>query len=110
MKEISVKRSADKLSKEAMAAGAPAPKDSYPSFNVYDNAPDDLMKIPMGKEVMAKIRKSSEDTHKGDKSRNSCGFEVLSIMVKDEDKIRKILEDTNLPKDKHAAVIEKYKG
>jgi len=110
MKEISVKKPAEKLSKEATIAGVPAPKDSYPSFSIYDNAPDELMKISMGKEVMAKIRKSSEDTHKGDKSRNTCGFEVLSIMIKDEEKMKEVLKDINLPEDRYASVMEKYKG
>ena len=108
MKEISLKKPAEKISKESMAM--PAPKDSYPSFNVYDYASEDLMKIPMGKEVMAKVRKSSEDTHKGDKSRNSCGFEIISILLKDEDSFKKVMEDTNLPKDRQASALNKYKG
>ena len=108
MKEISLKKPAEKISKETMAM--PAPKDSYPTFNCYDNAPDDLMKIPMGKEVMARIRKSSEDTHKGDKSRNSCGFEVISIMLKDEDKMKEALDDVKMPKKEHEEVLAKYRG
>lgn len=108
MKEISLKKPAEKVNKENMAM--PAPKDSYPSFSIYDYASDDLMKISMGKEVMARIRKSSEDTHKGDKSRNSCGFEVLSVMVKDEEMMKKIMEDTKLPESMHEAAMGKYKG
>ena len=108
MKEISLKKPAEKMSKESMAI--PALKDSYPSFNCYDNAPDDLMSIPMGKEVMAKVRKCSEDTHKGDKSRKSCGFEVISIMIKDEDMMKKVMEDVKLPKEHQEAVMNKYKG
>jgi hypothetical protein len=108
MKEISLKKPVEKMTKETMAM--PVPKDSYPTFSCYDNAPDELMKIPMGKEVMAKIRKSSEDTHKGDKSRNSCGFEVISIMIKDDEKMKEVLKDVNMPEDKHASIMEKYKG
>ena len=107
MKEISVKKPAEKVTKESMAM--PAPKDSYPSFNLYDNAPNELMKLPMGKEVMARIRKSSEETRKGDKTHQSCGFEVLAILIKDEDLIKKAMKDTGLPEDKHFSVMEKYK-
>ena len=108
MKEISLKKPGEKLTKENI--GTPTLKDSYPSFSVYDYASDELMKIPMGKEVMAKIRKSSEDTHKGDKSRNSCGFEVLSIMIKDEEKMKQALKDVNMPEEMHESTMEKYKG
>lgn len=107
MKEISLKKPAEKKIGGELAQ---SPKDSYPSFNVYDYAPDDLMNIPMGKEVMAKIRKSSEDTHKGDTSRKSCGFEVISIVVKDEAPIKKLMEETKLPEKNRPAVEKKYKG
>ncbi len=83
MKEISLKKPAEK-NKGTMAIESPA-KDSYPSFSIYDNAPEELMKIPVGKELIAKVIKNSEDIHKGDKTRNSCGFEVISVMINDSD-------------------------
>ncbi len=86
MKEISLKKPAEKPSKETLA---PMPKESYPSFNIYDKAPEELMKLEMGTELTAKIKMSSKETHEGSNTRESVGFDVLSVMI-DEKPLKKI--------------------
>jgi len=81
MKEISLKRPVEKTGKpEAIAS----PRDSYPSFSIYDKAPEELMKCEMGHEMTAKIRLTSKDMHEGPNSRKSVGFDVISVMMNDK--------------------------
>lgn len=82
MKEISLKRPAEKTSKGEMAM--PAPRDSYPSFMIHDKAPEELMKCDMGCELMAKIKLTSKDMHEGENARKSIGFDVMSVMMDDK--------------------------
>jgi hypothetical protein len=105
VKEISLKKV---VKKQETGVSLDKPRDSYPTFSIYEEAPEDIMKIPMGAEVTARIRKCSEDIHKGDNSRNSCGFEVLTVMVKDEEKIKKVMDDTGMPSGNRDNVITKY--
>jgi hypothetical protein len=81
MKEISLKRPAEKASKEV---SAPSPRDNYPSFSIYDKAPEELMKCDMGCEMTAKIKLTSKDMHEGPNSRKSVGFDVISVMMNDK--------------------------
>jgi len=78
MKEISLKKPVEKLEKSSIAE---SPRESYPSFTIYDKAPEELMKFEMGQEFTAKIKMSSKETHEGSKTRQSIGFDVLSVMV-----------------------------
>ena len=81
MKEISLKRPVEKNTKEMAIS---APKDNYPSFSVYEKAPEELMKCDMGCELTAKIKLTSKDNHEGQNSRKSVGFDVLSITINDK--------------------------
>lgn len=108
MKEISLKKVIKKGEDEL--GPAKVAKDIYPSFNIYEDAPEELMKLPMGKEVMAKIKLSSKETHEGSNTRKSIGFDILSVQLKDEEKIKKAMKDTNLPESSRSSVMNKYKG
>jgi hypothetical protein len=81
MKEISLKKSAEKMHKGEMATSMP--KESYPSFQVYENAPEELMSCAMGCEMTAKIKLTSKDKHEGPGARKSVGFDVMSVMIDD---------------------------
>ena len=67
----------------------PAPRDSYPSFSIYDKAPEELMKCEMGCEMTAKIKLTSKDKHEGPNARTSVGFDVMSVML-DEKPAKKV--------------------
>lgn len=82
MKEISLKRPAEKTSK--VGAMPEMSKESYPSFSIYDKAPEELMKCNMGCEMMAKIKLTSKDMHEGPGARQSVGFDVMSVMMDDK--------------------------
>jgi len=82
MKEISLKKIVKETGKEVPAQ---TPKESYPSFSIYENAPGELMKLDIGKELTAKIRMSSKETHEGSNTRKSCGFDVISVFIDDSD-------------------------
>ena len=77
-KEISLKKPAQKTGKEATPEMS---KESYPSFTIYDDVPDELMNLPMGKEIMAKIKKAAEEKRLGKDARKSVGFDVISVMM-----------------------------
>lgn len=79
MKEISLKRPAEKNGKAEMAM--PAPRDNYPSFSIYDKAPEELMKCDLGCEMTAKIKLTSKDMHEGPNARKSVGFDVMSVTI-----------------------------
>ena len=91
MKEISLKKPAEKLGKSEMVISAP--RDSYPSFSIYDKAPEELMKCEMGCEMTAKIKLTSKDMHEGPNSRKSVGFDVISVMM--DDKATKKVQKSN---------------
>lgn len=91
MKEISLKRPAEKTSKGEMAI--PAPRDNYPSFSIYEKAPEELMKCEMGCEMVAKIKLTSKDVHEGPNARQSVGFDVMSVMVDDKSMMMKKAKD-----------------
>ncbi len=81
MKEVSLKRPVKKTTGvEAMPM-----RDTYPSFSVHDDAPDELMKCEIGKEMMAKVKLTSKDKHEGPQGRQGVGFDVMSMMVDDTD-------------------------
>lgn len=82
MKEISLKRPVEKNTKTEMAM--PMPRDSYPSFSIYDKAPEELMKCDLGCEMTAKIKLTSKDMHEGPNARKSVGFDVISVMIGDK--------------------------
>jgi hypothetical protein len=86
MGEISLKR----VRKEGNKLVAPMemPKDMYPSFNIYEDTPTELMKLDIGKEVIAKIKVTSKEVHEGSSKRQSIGFDVLSVTT-DEVKEKK---------------------
>lgn len=77
MPEISLK----KVRKEGNKLAAPAevPKEMYPGFNIYEDVPAGLMTFAIGKELTAKIRVSKKEIHEGKDSRESIGFDVLSV-------------------------------
>lgn len=77
MPEISLKRKVDKSQETAI----PVPSESYPSFTIYDNAPQALMDAPMGSVLIAKIKKVSEEKRTGTHARSSVGFDVISVSV-----------------------------
>ena len=78
MREISLAQKPEKLPKEAVAS---VPKETYPSFSIYDKAPEELMKYDIGKEFTAKVTLNSKKVTEGDKKLNTIGFEVLSIIM-----------------------------
>jgi hypothetical protein len=80
VKEMSLKVAAKKSEEATM----PVMKEHYPSFHV-ENAPDEMMKCDMGKEMMAKVKVASKDKHEGMNGRQSMGFDVISMMVDDTD-------------------------
>jgi hypothetical protein len=87
MKEISLKTKAETL--ESQIAGAEPSKILYPSFSVYDKAPEELLNCDIGEELSAKVKLTSKDIHEGKHGRKSVGFDVLSIIVKEKtDKAR----------------------
>ena len=90
MKEISLKRPAEKASKEI---SAPSPRDNYPSFSIYDKAPAELMKLELGQEMTAKVKLTSKDKHEGPNARMSVGFDVISVTM--EDKPAKKVQKSN---------------
>jgi hypothetical protein len=102
MKEISLKRPAEKVGKGSTPELAP--KDSYPSFSVYDKAPDELMKCPMGCEMTAKVKLTSKDVHEGPNGRKSVGFDILSITVNDKN------EKVEAARAKGKEIAESIKG
>jgi hypothetical protein len=63
---------------------APSPRDNYPSFSIYDKAPEELMKCEMGCEMTAKIRLTSKDMHEGPNARKSVGFDVISVTMNEK--------------------------
>ena len=81
MKTISLKKPVEKSSKDMAVS---LPKESYPSFTIYDKAPEELMKCPMGCKMMANIVLTSKDDHEGQNSRKSVGFDVISVMVEEK--------------------------
>ena len=85
MKEISLKRPKEKSTGEIPME---ASRESYPTFSVYDKAPKDLMDCDMGCEMMAKVKMTSKTKHEGTDTRDSVGFDVLSIMLEGEDSPR----------------------
>ena len=86
MKEISLK----KVMKNSKVEEIPElPKETYPSFSIYENAPEELMKCPMGCEFTAKIKLTSKEDKQGKNSRKSVGFDVISITV-DDSKAKKL--------------------
>ncbi len=107
MKEISLKKPKRKVSDSPELS---VERDRYPSFTIYDDTPKELMGIPLGKVVMAKIKLSSKETHEGSDTRESVGFDVLSVVIKDESKIEKAMDDTGVPKDNRKSVLNKFKG
>lgn len=80
MKEISLKIKRE--STEGQVAPE-MPKESYPSFTIYDKAPETLTAFEIGTELTAKIKVTSKEIHEGDKTRKSIGFDVICIMVND---------------------------
>ncbi len=107
MKEISLKKPKRKVSDSPELS---IERDVYPSFTIYSDTPKELMKIPLGKVVMAKIKLSSKETHEGSNTRESVGFDVLSVVIKDESKIEKAMDDTGVPADNRKSVLNKFKG
>jgi hypothetical protein len=82
MGEVSLKR----VRKEGTKLVAPMemPKELYPSFNIYEDTPEALMKLNIGKEVTAKIKVTSKEVHEGSNRRQSIGFDVLSVIIDEE--------------------------
>lgn len=80
MKEISCK----KVHKSMEASIPEMPKESYPSFSIYEDAPEDLLKVKIGTELTAKIKLTSKDVHEGKEGRKSVGFDVISILAPEE--------------------------
>ncbi len=107
MKKISLKI---ETKKNGDSPEVSMPKERYPSFSIYEGVPEDLMKLSLGKVVMAEIKLSSKETHEGSRTRNSIGFDVLSVVIKDESKLDKAMDDTGVPKDNRESVKKKFKG
>jgi hypothetical protein len=107
MKEISLKCKVEKSTSEVVGT---SPKESYPSFSVYENAPDELLKLSIGEEVIAKVRLSSKEIREGSPERRSVGFDVMCVMLKDKEGITKALDDVKMPKERRVSVMNKYKG
>lgn len=82
MTEISLKRKNNSKNETAISA----PSESYPSFTIYDDAPQALMDAPMGSVLIAKIKKVSEEKRTGTNARNSVGFDVISVSVSNKKK------------------------
>lgn len=83
VKTISLKKKAEKTSSPEVQS---APKDSYPSFSLYNDAPKEIANLPIGTVITAKIRLASKEHRMGDKDRYSAGFDVMSIDVPDKSK------------------------
>ncbi len=107
MKEISLKKPKRKVSDSPELS---IERDRYPSFSIYSDTPKELMKLPMGKVVMAKIKLSSKETHEGSNTSESVGFDVLSVVINDNEKIEKAMDDTGVPKNNRQSVLNKFKG
>ena len=107
MKEVSLKIKPRKLSDSPEIE---VPKDRYPSFSIYSDVPKEVMKLAMGTEMVAKIKVSAKENHEGSNTSESIGFDVLSVVIKDESKIEKAMDDTGVPKDNRESVKKKFKG
>ena len=81
MSEISLKKV--RIEGDTLVAPSDLPKEMYPSFSIYEDVPEGLMKFDIGKEVMAKIKVTSKEIHEGRNKRQSIGFDVLSVIVED---------------------------
>lgn len=86
MKEISLKKPADKTKNPEVAS---LPKEIYPSFSIWDKAPEELMKLEIGAELTAKIKLSSKENHEGTNTRKGVGFDVISVIM-DEKPVKKL--------------------
>ena len=93
MKEVSLNRPAEKMGKETAVS---APRESYPSFSIYDKAPEELLKCEIGYETTAKIKLTSKEIRVGPNARKSVGFDVLSVTI-DEGKAKKHMADMSVP-------------
>ena len=82
MKEIDLGMKPEKLGTEV--SPSKEPKESYPSFSIYDKAPAELMKCDLGCEMTAKIKVTSKTMHSGKGQRDSIGFDVMSVMMNDK--------------------------
>lgn len=78
-KRISLKRSNKPTAIES-------PRESYPSFTIYDHAPQSLLDVPMDTVLIARIKKTSEEKRSGTDGRKSVGFDVLSVEMPQKSK------------------------
>ncbi len=70
---------------------------------MYDNAPLELLKIPLGTELTAKVKITSKDIHEGERGRQGAGFDCISITAPDttdtaRDKGKEIADTVIKPK------------
>lgn len=106
MKEISLKKPAEK--KPGMAIDTA--RESFPSFTIYDNAPEELLALPLEAEIMVRVKKTSEEKRSGKNGRKSVGFDVLSAIIKDASGMEKLLEKHKMPQEAKQKAIKKYMG
>jgi hypothetical protein len=81
--EISLK----KVRREGKDLVAPAeiPHDMYPNFSIYEDVPKGLMNLDIGKEVTAKLKVTMKEMREGKNSRESIGFDCISITTSDKE-------------------------
>ncbi len=91
MKEISLKRKIRKSSPEEASLMS---KEVYPSFSIYEDAPDELLKLALGSEVTARVKLTSKDIHEGKNGRKSVGFDVISVEIKDSPKKKEVNQNS----------------
>ncbi len=70
---------------------AQSPKESYPSFSIYEEAPAEVMGLAIGQDLTAKIRLASKEKHEGKDTRRSCGFDVINVDIPIKKRRQRIL-------------------